>query len=331
MAIKIVLDTLGSDKGIEEIVKGGIDASLSNSDLDLVFAGPKDEILKIIKESSNKEFEIIDAKEAITNLDNPIMAVRSKKESSLVKAMNYLNENDDALAFVSAGSTGAVLTSAIMKLKRIGNCRPVLTCMLPNEKGEFFCLADCGANADCKSEHLVDFAKMGSCFMSSMGIENPRIGLLSNGSEDKKGNALTKEVFPLLKESGLNFVGNIEGTKILSGEMDVLVCDGFSGNVVLKNIEGTAKTIIKDLYRMMKTAKSEEERNILGKTINSLMSKYDFNTLGGATLLGVNKVVVKAHGAATKETIVHTVNQAYTLVKNGILEKMNESLKESCE
>ena len=193
-----------------------------------------------------------------------------------------------------------------------------------NENG-YFCLCDCGANVDCKSEHLVGFAKMGTIYMKTyFHIDNPRVGLISNGSEDKKGNQLTKETHELLSKAEINFIGNIEGTKVLNDSIDVLVCDGFDGNILLKNIEGTAKTTIKDIYSKIKDSTDENEKKVLKELIKHLLNKYDFNFLGGAILLGVNKIVVKAHGSGDNETIKNTLLQSYKLAKNNLIDKIKK-------
>lgn len=327
--IKIVLDALGTDNQLEEIILGAINSVNNFQDLELRICGPEKDINEILKKYNclSERVIIINSTEVISNSDNPINAIRQKKDSSLVKAYDILNQNEDYQGLVSAGSTGAILCGGIMKLNRINKCRPALAAVLPNGDKGFFCLVDCGANADCKSEHLVDFAKMGCCYMKSLfNINNPKVGLISNGSEDKKGNELTKEVFNLLKKSDLNFVGNIEGTEILSGKFDVLVCDGFSGNIVLKNIEGTAKTIIKEMLLTAKGTNDENEKKYIESMIKKLMTKYDFNSLGGATLLGFDKVIVKGHGAATTRTIEHIISQAYQLINNNIIDQIKDML-----
>lgn len=326
--IKIVLDAISTDDNLEEIIKGAIKALNDNNNIILYIVGPENEINQILTkyQCNNQDIIIVDAIDKITNEDIPTFAIRNKKESSLYKCFQLLKENDDINGLISAGSTGAILCGAIMNLPSIGKCRPALSTLLPNEKGELFCLIDCGANVDCKPKQLVDYAIIGDCYMKSMyPNKDIKVGLVSNGSEDSKGNILTKEVFSLLKETNLNFVGNIEGNDILTDKCNVLVCDGFVGNVILKNIEGTAKLIIKDLYKMMKKSKDELEKAYLQKAINKLMSQYDFNSLGGAALLGVNKVIIKGHGSANDNTIYNLINTEYSLLKNDFLNKINSS------
>lgn len=327
--IKIVLDAISTDGNLEEIVKGAFKSVECNENLILYLVGPEEEIISIMKQNSlnNDNLIIVNATDKITNEDVPTYAIRKKVDSSLYKCFQLLKENDDINGLVSAGSTGAILCGSIMILKPIGNCRPALSTLLPMENGEFFCLIDCGANVDCNANQLVDYAKLGTYYMETLYPERDiKVGLASNGSEDGKGNILSKEVFSLLKETDLNFVGNIEGNDFLTGKCDVLVCDGFVGNIILKNIEGTAKALIKDLYRMIKTSKDEQEKLYLQQVIQKLLAKYDFNSFGGATLLGVNKVIMKGHGSANANTIFYVVNNTYQLLKNDILGKLNKQL-----
>lgn len=323
--VNIVVDTLGSDNGSKSIVTGVIKACEELNDLKVYLVGREDEIKDLVKDKKN--IEIINASEEITNYDSPINAIREKSDSSLVKAYDFIKENDDINILISAGSSGAILTGAVMKLERINKCRPGLMALLPNEKGKLFALMDCGMNVECKKEHLLGFAKMASIYMKSIyNIENPRIGIVSNGIEEGKGNQLVKETTPLLKESGLNFVGNIEGTKVLSDEFDVLLTDGFTGNVLLKNIEGTAKTIIKEMFAQLAHTSDEEEQKAIKKLIKNLMTKYDFNSGGGAILLGVNKIIIKCHGSANEDTFYNTLKQGYALAKNNVIEEMINNL-----
>lgn len=330
---KIVLDLITTDNNLLEMVKGAFEVCNKNKNLILYVVGPEDQITEIIKKNElsllNENLIIVDAQDKITNDDAPLSAIRKKKESSLYKAYQLLKENEDITGLVSAGSTGAILCGAIINLKTIGKCRPVLSTLLPNENNELFCLIDCGANVDCTPEQLVEYAKIGNCYMQSIYPEKEiRVGLISNGSEDNKGNNVTKKTFELLKQTNLNFVGNIEGNDILRDKCEVLVCDGFIGNVVLKNIEGSAKMIIKTLYTMMKKSEDQNEKHYLAKAINELMLKYDLTSLGGATLLGVNKVVVKGHGNANSTTVVSLVSKTFDLLNNNFLEKISNALLE---
>ena len=328
--IKVVLDAITTDGNLDKVVEGAIKVVNEIDDLMLYLVGPKHDIQTILKQfnfNNNNNLEIIDAQDKITNLDNPMKAIRQKTESSLYKSFALLKENDDINGLVSAGATGALLCGAIMNLKPIGKCYPSLSTLLPNEKGEFFCLIDCGANVDCTSKQLLEYARISNLYMKCMYPNRDiKVGLLSNGSEDNKGNILTKEVFSLLKESDVNFIGNIEGNDVLTGKCDIVVCDGFIGNIVLKNIEGSAKMIIKDLVKMAKTTADEQEKKYLFKAVNELMSRYDLNSLSGATLLGVNKVIMKGHGNANESTIYNIVKQVYNLIKNDLINQLKEKL-----
>ena len=326
--MKIAVDAFGGDNAPQEIILGAIDALTQEKDFEIVLFGDEDVINSQLE---NLEFDksrvlVVDAKEIITNEESPTTAIKTKKNSSLVKAFDYLVENENAEALVSAGSTGAVLTGAFMKLGRIrGISRPALAPILPTIKGSGVVLCDCGANVDCKPQQMLHFGFMGSAFCSAMlGIENPRIGLLSNGAEEHKGNELTKEAFLLLKSSSLNFVGNCEARDILSGEYDVVVADGFNGNIALKSAEGTANAIFTLLKGSIKDGglRAKLGAGLLLPALKVLKKKMDYNENGGACFLGVKKVVVKSHGASKAKSISASILQAVQLVKGGVVDKI---------
>lgn len=323
--IKIVLDAITTDGSLDKVVLGAVNVLNELPDLTLYLVGPTNEINNQLSNYNLKydNLVVIDAQDKITNIDNPLKAIRQKKESSLYKCFELLKQNEDIGGLVSAGATGALLCGAIMNLEPIGNCYPSLSTLLPNENDDFFCLIDCGANVDCIPKQLVEYAKISSLYMKCMyPNKDIKVGLLSNGVEDSKGNSLTKEVFSLLKESQLNFIGNIEGTDVLTGKCDVVVCDGFVGNILLKNIEGSFKMVIKQLVKKAKTTTDELEKKYLLNTVNELLLKYDLNSLSGATLLGVNKVIMKGHGNANEKTIYNIVKQVYNLIENDLIEKL---------
>lgn len=330
--MKIVLDVFGGDNAPQAILDGAKAALEKESDFELVLCGKKDIIDAYIKENAldEKRITVIDATEVITNDESPVDAVRNKPDSSIVKAYDYLNADSDAKAFVSAGSTGAVLTGAVLLLKRIkGINRPALSPVLPTVTDKNVLLIDCGANTEPKAINLVQFAKMGSAFMKSVyGVESPKVGLLSNGTEDKKGNTLNKEAFPMLKEAGINFVGNMEAREILSGDYDVVVSDGFSGNIALKASEGTALSmfgLIKD--GIMKGGLRAKLGYLLLKPVfKGVKKKMDYNDNGGAVLLGLQKIVVKSHGSSKAKAICNSILQAKNMVDSGIIEKIGEEL-----
>lgn len=328
--IKIVLDAITTDGNLDKVVVGAIKALNDLPNMKLFLVGPENEIKEQlnINNYQNDNLVIVDAKDKITNLDNPMKAIRQMKESSLYKCFDLLKHNEDIEGFVSAGATGAILCGAIMNLKSIGKCYPSLSTLLPNENDEFFCLIDCGANVDCTPKQLVEYALISSCYMKCLYPNREiKVGLLSNGTEANKGNTLTKEVFLLLKECEyINFIGNIEGTDVLTGKCDVVVCDGFTGNILLKNIEGTLKMVIKQLVKKAKTTTDDLERKYLLGNVSELLAKYDLNSLSGATLLGVDKVIMKGHGNANENTIYNIVKQVYTLIENKLIEKLKQEI-----
>ena len=257
---------------------------------------------------------IIHAPDVITNYDNPSAAIFSKTESSLVKALIALSDNDKCVGLVNAGSTGALLAGSLRYLATPDMQRPALASIIPAESGGYVCVVDTGATVDCTPAQLLHFARLGRNFMRDMyGISSPKIGLLSNGKEEGKGNKVVKEAYSLIKATDdLNFVGNIEGSNAVSGDCDVLVCDGFAGNLILKNTEGIAKRLIKDIVKYSK-ANGDAGAMLI---VRHLMKIYDFNSLGGAIVLGVRKPIIKAHGAANEQTVVSTVGMLLNLAKN---------------
>lgn len=258
--------------------------------------------------------EILNAPEEITNYDNPAQAIFTKSNSSMIKALEAMSEREDLFGFMTDGNTGALLVGAMRYLPMGMRVRPALAALLPAESGGFVCVVYTGATVDCTPQMLHHFAHLGREFMMSVyGIENPKIGLLSNGAEESKGNKLVKESFPLLKgDESLNFIGNVEGTNALSGICDVLVCDGFAGNQVLKITEGTAKRVITDVVKFAKKTGSEDAMALAGQ----LLGMYDIESLGGANLLGVRKPIVKMHGSANERTIVNSTEMLLNMAHN---------------
>ena len=264
------------------------------------------------------------------------MAIKLKKESSLVKAFDFLMADEDAKGFVSAGSTGAVLVGAFMKVGRIkGVSRPALAPILPTAKGNGVVLCDCGANVDCKPVNLVHFAIMGRAYAQAMlGVEEPRIALLSNGVEDHKGNELCHEAFELLKaEKGINFVGNCEARDILSGDYDLIVSDGFNGNIALKSAEGAATTILGAIKEGVYGGGLRAKLGglLLKPVFKNVKKRMDYNAHGGACFLGVNKVVVKSHGASKRKSIAASVLQAKSLAEHNTPENIRAAITLNAE
>lgn len=324
--IKIAIDLLGADRSECELFDGVITALNENPDLFAYVLGTKEVLEKELQSKTvNKEqIEIIDAPEVVTNSDNPMVAVRSKVNSSMIKGAALCRDRDDVGAFVSCGATGSLMVSSMMIIKPLSpTLSPVLVCELLRRNGEYVCISDCGANLDCPADRIVSFAKMGCAYMKAKGVENPAVRLLSNGAEDSKGTGVIKEANALLKETDLNFLGNIEGSAVLEGDADVIAADGFSGNVLLKTLEGGATAVIKDIEAYAESLEGEEKEH-LKALAKKLYKNYDYNTQGGAVLLGVKKPVIKGHGAATAETLVSIIRIAYTLAKNNLVDKIKE-------
>ncbi len=323
--MKVVVDAFGGDNAPLEVVEGAVMAVKQNKDLTVVLTGDETKIKEILKDRTER-IEIVDAKDVITNDDVPTLAIRQKKDSSMVRAFDLLKENDDVVGLVSAGSTGAVLSGVIMKIGRIkGISRPALCPILPTiVDGRSVVICDCGANVDCKSENLLHFAIMASVFYSiTNGVENPKVALLNNGAEEHKGNELTKTTYPLMKTLPINFVGNVEAREVMSGNVDVIVTDGFAGNVLLKSVEGTAKA----MSQMLKKDAKKNVFHMLGALMmgkfNGLKNKMDMDKYGGAPFLGCKKLVVKTHGSANRENFKNTILQVVKLYEN----KMNEKIE----
>lgn len=330
--IKIVIDAFGGDHAPIEIVKGAIDAVNKNSEISIILSGKSDALNSTLKDLNYKgdRISILDASEVITNDESPTEAIRRKKDSSLVKAFDLAKEDEEVAGVISAGSTGAVLTGAFMKLGRMkGIHRPALCPVLPTANNDMVCLCDCGANMDCKPEYLDQFAIMGSAYLKVLGKENPRVALLNVGTEDHKGDTRTKEAFELIsRNKNINFVGNMEARDLLSGQFDLVVTDGFAGNVLLKSTEGAIKSLLKVLKTEIKSSFiSKIGALFMKKSFGNVKKKFDYNKHGGAVLLGCKKLVVKAHGSSKAESIANCVEQLYTMAKGGLLDSISNNLK----
>ena len=316
--VKIAVDLLGADRPQTELVDGALMAVRDNEELSLYLCGDGAELTRYINERGYRtdRIEIVDAPEVITNHDDPAEAFKNKKKSSLVRAAQICKDDPATGALVSCGATGAIFVTAMMMLGRIARVSPMLLVELPRIDGTPLCIVDCGANVDCRAEKLVDFARMGIAYMKAVGVDAPKVGLLSNGAEDKKGNAVVKQANELLRTGVPGFVGNIEGTAVLTGNADIIVCDGFSGNILLKTIEGSAKAAIAELRRLPGV------EDAVGQQLDAVYKKYDFNTQGGAVLLGTNIPVIKGHGAATSGTVYSIIMSAARLAENGLVDKI---------
>ncbi len=328
--MKIAVDAFGGDNAPYEIVKGAVDAIRASEGFEVVLVGKEEPIKKLLDEfDCHERVEIVDAPDVIGCDEAPVMAIRRKKQSSIVKMFNLLSSGE-VDACMSAGSSGAVLAGGIFLCHRLeGVDRPAFSAVLPTVKGGAVVLADSGANTDCKPEWLLQFAFMADAYARCMlGAQDVRIGLLSNGAEDEKGNELTKAAHALLKESDLHFVGNCEARDILSGDYDVIVCDGFDGNVALKSAEGTAQAV----FGMLKEGIDSSFRAKLGAlllkpVLKGIARKMDYSNYGGAALLGVAKPVVKVHGSAKAKSVKAAVLQCVKMVESDTVGKVAEYLE----
>lgn len=327
--IIIALDCMGGDNAPGEIVKGAVLAANENKDMLIKLVGREDDIKKELeKYPSSDKLEIVDAKEVIETGEPPVAAIRKKKDSSLVKCM-YMVKKGEADAMVSAGSTGANLVGGHVIIGRIkGVERPPLAPLIPTKTG-FSLLIDCGANVDARPSHLLQFAKMGSVYMENVvGIKNPKVALVNIGAEEEKGNALVKETYPLLKEmEGINFIGNIEARDIPNGDADVIVCDAFVGNVILKLYEGVASVLIDKIKgSMMNSIKTKIGALLIKKDLKKTLKGFSLEEHGGAPLLGLNGLLVKTHGSSKAIEIKNSILQCITFNELDINNKFKEKL-----
>ena len=328
--MNVVVDIYGGDYAPNEIIAGCIDAIRKYDGFDVVMVGKEEEIKSILKNYPIEDYvnriQIVNAPDVITNDEVPTVAIRAKKQSSLVVALELAKTDPQCMGLVSAGSTGAVLTGAFLKIGRIkGINRPALAPILPTiDDNKKVVLIDCGANVDCKAHMLAQFALMGNAYAKSMlEVESPRIGLLCNGTEDKKGNELCHEAFALLKEMPINFVGNMEAREILSGNYDVVVCDGFWGNVALKAIEGSVSTIMKIIKQEITSSlRSQIAGAMLKKNFKNIATKLDYTKQGGAPFLGVEKLVIKSHGNSKADSICGSIMQVVNMYRSKLIENL---------
>lgn len=334
--MKIVIDCYGADYSPDELVKGAITSVNLIENLEIILTGKQAEIQKVIDEIGYKgdKLTIVDSQDVIDCNESPTMAIRRKKESSLVKALDILKEDSEVIGMISAGSTGAVLAGGLFNIGRMkGVKRPALAPFLPTINGGQTLLIDCGANVDCKPEYLKQFAIMGSIYVKAMlGIENPRVGLISNGVEDHKGNEQIHETFELLKNTPeINFVGNMEAREIFSGNYDVLVADGFTGNVVLKSAEGTINAFMEILKQEIKGGGLRAKIGYLfmKKAFKKLKRRLNYTEVGGSPFLGIEKILVKSHGSSKAKTIYSCVQQVIAIHNSNYIEKMREGIKKS--
>jgi phosphate acyltransferase len=326
--MKLAIDAMGGDNAPKEIVLGAMKAVEAFSDIHITLYGDNRKIEETLK--SHERITVVHTDEVILGTDEPVRAVRRKKNASMVLAAQAVADGL-ADACISAGNTGALMAAGLFVIGRIeGIERPALTPTLPTIGGEGFLLLDVGANADARPEHIQQYAIMGSIYAEKVrGIAHPRVGLLNIGTEEKKGNDLTKQAFALLKTTNLNFIGNVEARDLLDGVADVVVTDGFTGNMVLKTIEGTALSV----FKMVKTALTSSLKNklaaaVLKPELTGLKNKMDYSEYGGAGLFGIKAPVIKAHGSSDAKAIFSAIRQARVMVESNVTELVKSSIEE---
>ena len=328
--VTVCVDAMGGDNAPYEIVKGAIAAVNENEKVKVVFTGQEAAIAaELSKYTYDKNrVETVNAEEVIDPNEPPVLAIRKKKDSSIVKGLELVKEKK-CDAFLSAGSSGAVLAGGQVIVGRIkGVERPPLAPLIPTKKGVSL-LIDCGANVDARSSHLVQFAKMGSIYMENvMGVKNPRVAIVNIGAEEEKGNALVKETFPLLKSCpDINFVGSIEARDIPEGDADVIVCEAFTGNVILKMYEGVASALIGIIKEgLLSSFISKIGALLVKKTLKSTLKGFSLEDYGGAPLLGLNGLVIKTHGSSKSVEVKNSVLQVITFMEQDINGKIKDQL-----
>lgn len=328
--MRIIIDAMGGDNAPLEIIKGTM-LAVDEYGIDVVLVGDEEKINACVKENgiTLKNTEIVDAKDAITMHDDPKSVLKAKAESSMAIGFKLLNEGKGD-AFVSAGNTGAITVGATLITKRIkGVKRPAIASIMPSAEKPIL-LMDCGANAECRAEFLYQFGLMGSLYMKHiMGYENPRVALANNGEEDTKGTPMVKEAYELMKSASYNFVGNIEGRQIPFGDADVIVADGFTGNLILKTYEGVAKVLMNGIKQaFMKSTLSKIAYLGVKSGIDDMKKQFDYKEYGGAVLLGVKKPVIKAHGSADARTFKNAIKQAVWFLDNNLISLIESELEQ---
>lgn len=327
--MKIIIDAMGGDHAPFAPTAAAAKASLETNAV-MVLVGKTEQIKKELAKQKydEKKIEIVQADDLITNYEDPAKGVRSKKDASVVVAANLLRDGDGD-AMLSMGNTGALLAAGLLIVGRIkGVKRPAIATLLPTKEGPKL-LTDAGANTGCKPEHLVQFAIMGDIYMKKiLGIERPRIALLSNGEEEGKGDGLVKETYPLMKERAFNYIGNAEGRDIMEGNADVFVCDGFSGNLVLKTIEGMGSVVGKMVKGMfMQNMFTKIGALFVRKELNHFKNMLDYRSYGGAPLLGTKKPVIKGHGSSDVKAVYSAILQAIKFVDNDVIAEIEKNVE----
>lgn len=328
--VRVALDAMGGDNAPVEVVKGAVEAVNEKNTIQVMLVGREDVIQKeLTKYTYDKErIQIVNADEVITNDEAPVMAIRKKKNSSIVVGLSQV-KNGEADAFVSAGSTGAVLVGGQLLAGKIkGVERAPLAPLIPTINGVSL-LIDCGANVDARASHLLQFAKMGSIYMENVvGVKQPRVAIVNIGAEEEKGNMLVKEAYPMLKNcNDINFIGSIEARNIPYGEADVIVCEAFVGNVILKLYEGLSAALVSEIKKGLKsTTKSKIGAALALPALKNTLKQFDASEYGGAPLLGLNGLVVKTHGSSTYKEIKNSIIQCSLFKEQNINEKIKENI-----
>lgn len=329
--VRVVVDAMGGDNAPEEIVKGAVQAVNARDDIQVILTGYQDAVSReLAKYTYPKErVEVVHTSMVIETAEPPVAAIRSKKDSSIVVGLSMVRRGE-ADAFVSAGSSGAVLVGGQAIVGRIkGIDRPALAPLIPTKDGVAL-LIDCGANVDARSNHLVQFAKMGSIYMENViGVKKPRVGIVNIGAEEEKGNALVKETFPLLKQcEDINFIGSVEARDIPAGVCDVVVCEAFVGNVILKLYEGVGATMISKIKgSMMENLRTKIGALLIKPALKRTLKTFDASEYGGAPLLGLKGLVVKTHGSSKAVEVEHSIYQCVQFKQQQINEKIKDHIK----
>jgi phosphate acyltransferase len=326
--MKVAIDAMGGDNAPKEVVLGAMKAIKAYSDLHIILVGDEKKVREYL--TDEERIEIIHTEEVILGTDEPVRAVRRKKDASLVLAAKQVTEGK-AAACLSAGNTGALMAAGLFVVGRIeGIERPALAPTLPTIGGEGFLLLDVGANADAKPEHILQYAIMGSIYSEkARGLKKPRVGLLNIGTEEKKGNDLTKQAFALLKDADIHFIGNVEARDLLNGVADVVVTDGFTGNMVLKTIEGTAMSVFKMVKQtLMSNLKTKIAAAVIKPDLAVIKEKMDYTEYGGAGLFGLKAPVIKAHGSSDANAIYNSIRQAREMVVNDVAGTIKKAIEQ---
>ncbi len=327
--MKVILDAMGGDNAPLEIVKGAIEAKKEYG-IDIILVGDEDQIRNILKNENAEpnSFEIVNTTQVIMNNESPTNAIRNKKDSSMVVGLKMLKQ-DKGDAFISAGSTGALIAGGTLLVGRIkGILRPGLAPIIPSKKGPFM-LIDAGANAECKPQYVLQFAMMSEIYMKKvLKKDSPTVGLVNIGEEEEKGTQFTRDCYKLLKESDINFKGNVEARDIPFGAADIIVCDGYAGNIILKTYEGAAEVIFSIMKeKIMSSSRAKLGGLLLKPVFKEFRKEYDYTEYGGAVLLGTKKAVIKAHGNSKAKAIKNAIRQAKLFIESDVVNNISNGIE----